>query len=384
MSATRDFSVSPLDLISLGWDDSLARAFSAYADDHVAARVSRVDRGACDALLPHEFAHVAVEPDRAAVRIGEGPLRLTLSGALLAAGAADPVATPCVGDWVAARFWPDGRVTAEAVLARRTAFVRAAVTPGTSHGQVLAANVDLAVVVEGLHPEPDLGRIERFLALAWESGATPLVVLTKADLVPDATQIRAEVASSAPGVEVLAVSATEGAGMDGLRRYVETGRTLALLGPSGAGKSTLTNALAGEAVMFTRALRADGKGRHTTAHRELVVLPGGGLVVDTPGLRSVGLTDVSESLDMVFADVEELAEQCRFADCAHRTEPDCAVRAALESGELPERRWASYQKLAREARWMAMRHDARLRAEERARWKRITKDVRSRPDVNRR
>ena len=366
MSATSDFSVSPLDLVALGWDDSLAEAFTAFADDHVAARVSRVDRGACDAVG------------------ADGPLRLTLSGALLAAGAVDPVATPCVGDWVAARSWPDGRVTAEAVLPRRTAFVRAAVSPGTSHGQVLAANVDLAVVVEGLHPEPDLGRIERFLALGWESGATPLVVLTKADLVPDAAQVRAEVASSAPGVEVLAVSATEGDGMDELRRYVEAGRTLALLGPSGAGKSTLTNALAGETVMFTRALRADGKGRHTTAHRELVVLPGGGLVVDTPGLRSVGLTDVSESLDRVFADVEELAGQCRFADCAHRTEPDCAVREALETGELSERRWASYQKLAREARWMAMRHDARLRAEERARWKRITKDVRSRPDVNRR
>jgi ribosome biogenesis GTPase len=155
------------------------------------------------------------------------------------------------------------------------------------------------------------------------------------------------------------------------------GESVALLGPSGAGKSTLTNALAGEVVMVTKALRADGKGRHTTAHRELVVLPGGGLIVDTPGLRSVGLTDVSESLDRVFGDVEALAEQCRFSDCEHRTEPDCAVLAALESGELPERRWQSYLKLGREARWMAMRHDARLRAEERAKWKRIHKDVRS-------
>ena len=157
------------------------------------------------------------------------------------------------------------------------------------------------------------------------------------------------------------------------------GRTLALLGPSGAGKSTLTNALSGDVVMFTRALRADGKGRHTTVHRELVVLPGGGLVVDTPGLRSVGLTDISESLDLVFADVEALAGECRFGDCAHETEPGCAVRAALDSGELPERRWASYVKLQREARWMAMRHDARLRAEERSKWKRITKEYRNRP-----
>ena len=249
-------------------------------------------------------------------------------------------------------------------------------SPGTSHGQVLAANVDLAVVVEGLHPEPDTGRIERFLALGWESGATPLVVLTKADLVPDAEQVRADVAAAAPGVDVLVVSAPSGAGLDTLRTYVHEGRTLALLGPSGSGKSTLTNALAGASLMATRELRADGKGRHTTAHRELVLLPGGGLVVDTPGLRSVGLIDVSESLDLVFADIEALAGSCRFADCAHDTEPGCAVREALDSGELPERRWASYRKLQREARWMAMRHDARLRAEERARWKRIHKELR--------
>jgi len=350
-----------LDLATLGWDDGHAAAFHCYEHDgQVAARVTRIDRGACDALG------------------ADGPVRATFSGALLQAGASDPVATPCVGDWIVVRSWADARVTAEAVLPRRTAFVRAAVTPGASYGQVLAANVDVAVVTEGLHPEPDLGRIERFLALAWESGATPLVVLTKADLVPDAAHLRDDVATAAPGVDVLAVSAATGEGMSDLAAHVVAGRTLALLGPSGAGKSTLTNALAGEAVMFTRELRADGKGRHTTVHRELVVLPGGGLIVDTPGLRSVGLTDVSESLDMVFAEVEALAAQCRFADCEHRTEPDCAVLAALETGELSERRWESYVKLGREARWMAMRHDARLRAEERTKWKRITKDYRNR------
>jgi ribosome biogenesis GTPase len=350
-----------LRLPDLGWDDACAEAFVPYAAEHLPARISRVDRGAGDALA------------------AGGPMRVTFSGALLAAAAADPVANPCVGDWIAARTWSDGRVTAEAVLPRRTAFIRAGVTPGSSHGQVLAANVDLAVVVEGLHPEPDLGRIERFLALSWESGATPVVVLTKADLVPDAEQLRADVAAVAPGVDVLTVSSPTGEGLAGLQAHVVPGRTLALLGPSGAGKSTLTNALAGEVVMVTRELRADGKGRHTTAHRELVLLPGGGLVVDTPGLRSVGLTDVAESLDLVFADVEELTRECRFADCVHDTEPGCAVRAALETGDLPERRWASYLKLQREARWMAMRHDARLRAEERAKWKQRTKDYRSRP-----
>jgi ribosome biogenesis GTPase len=354
-----------LSLAMLGWDDTRTTDFSDYADDHVPARVSRVDRGACDALS------------------AAGPMRLTFAGSLLSAAAADPVSAPCVGDWVAARTWADGRVTAEAVLPRRTTFVRATVTPGQSTGQVLATNVDLAVVVEGLHPEPDLGRIERFLALAWESGATPLVVLTKSDLVPDAAEVRADVSAAAPGVEVLAVSAETGDGMGDLATYVQQGSTLAFLGPSGAGKSTLTNALSGATVMTTRALRADGKGRHTTVHRELVLLPGGGLVIDTPGLRSVGLTDVSESLDLVFADIDELAGQCRFSDCVHQTEPGCAVREALESGALPERRWESYLKLQREARYMAMRHDARLKAEEKARWKRMTKDYRAR-DANRR
>lgn len=361
MSTSSLHGSAQLDLSSLGWDDVHQRNFDQFDHDgQVPARATRIDRGACDALG------------------AAGPIRATFSGALLQASAVDPVGTPCVGDWVVIRQWSDDLVTAEAVLPRRTAFVRAAVTPGVSHGQVLAANIDVAVVTEGLHPEPDLGRIERFLALAWESGATPLVILTKADLVPDASTLRQEVAEAAPGVDVLTVSATTGLGMADLAEYVGSGRTLALLGPSGAGKSTLTNALAGQTVMATRELRGDGKGRHTTAHRELVILPGGGLIVDTPGLRSVGLTDVSESLDMVFADVEELAAQCRFADCEHRTEPDCAVLAALATGELSERRWGSYLKLGREARWMAMRHDARLRAEERARWKRVTKEYRGR------
>jgi ribosome biogenesis GTPase len=185
-----------LDLESLGWDDAHAAAFGPYNHDgQVAARVTRIDRGACDALA------------------AEGPLRATFSGALLQAGASDPIATPCVGDWIVVRAWADARVTAEAVLPRRTAFVRAAVTPGASYGQILAANVDVAVVTEGLHPEPDIGRIERFLALAWESGAMPLVVLTKADLVPDAAHLRDDIATAAPGVDVLAVSATTGLGM---------------------------------------------------------------------------------------------------------------------------------------------------------------------------
>jgi len=241
---------------------------------------------------------------------------------------------------------------------------------------VLAANADAIAAVEGLRPEPDIGRIERLLVLLWESGATPVVLLTKADLAADGESVRQEVADAAPGVAVHLVSAMTGLGMDAVAPLVAAGRTLALVGRSGAGKSTLTNALAGQPVMATREIRGDGKGRHTTAHRELVQLPRGGMIIDTPGLRGVGLWDAGDSVDRVFTDIEELAAACRFADCAHDGEPGCAVSAALESGDLSERRWSSYRKLQREAAWIAARHDARLRAERARSWRRIHLELR--------
>lgn len=354
-------------LASLGWDVAHAVAWASYvptsASDHRPARIARADRSGLDLLD------------------ADGPLRATVSGAVLSAVATDSRATPCVGDWVAVRDWPDGRTTVEAVLPRRTQVVRATVG-GTSQGQVLAANIDHAVVVEPLHPEPDLGRVERLLALAWQSGAAPVVVLTKADLVPDAADVALDVAATAPGVAVLVVSAETGAGLDAVRALLRPGTTLGLLGPSGAGKSTLTNALAGADVMGTRALRADGKGRHTTAHRQLVLLPAGGVVIDTPGLRQVGLFAVAEGIDRVFDDVEQCAARCRFNDCEHRTEPGCAVLAAIDSGELDERRLVSWRKLQREAHRMAMRMDARLRAAQLARWKQLTRAHRT-PDARR-
>jgi ribosome biogenesis GTPase len=237
----------------------------------------------------------------------------------------------------------------------------------------LAANVDVAVVTEGLHPEPDIGRIERFLALAWESGATPLVVLTKADLVPDATTLSylvQDVETAAPGVPVLTVSALDGDGLDVLVAVV-SGGTSVLLGQSGAGKSTLANALVGEDVMMVHTTRdVDGKGRHTTTTRNLLALPGGGVLIDTPGLRGVGLWDAGTGVGQVFSEIEALAERCRFHDCAHESEPGCAVVAAIASGELGERRLASYHKLIRENRRIVAKTDARLRAEIRRDWKR--------------
>lgn len=348
------------DLASLGWDASLAAAYPERGDELRPGRVVRSDRGVCTMLC------------------AAGPVRASLGGGVLVAASRDAANLPCAGDWVLVRNWPDQRFTVEAVLPRRTAIVRR--TAGKdSTGQVLAANVDAAAVIEPLHPTPDVGRIERLLALAWESGAQPLVVLTKCDLVPDPVVVAAQLGQLAPGVEVLPVSAQRGTGLAGLRRWITAGRTLALLGPSGAGKLTLVNALAGATVMTIQGVRgADGKGRHTTTHRQLIPIPGGGAVLDTPGVRAVGLLDAAAGLDRAFADVTEFVAACRFADCGHQSEPGCAVMAALESGELSPRRWASWRKLQREVAYETRRREVRLAVEERQRWKRIHKDRRAR------
>jgi ribosome biogenesis GTPase len=336
-----------IDLSALGWDDAFAEAFERgfAVPGQRPARVSRVDRGVCTALT------------------ADGPVRASLAGSLLARAAQDPGALPCAGDWLVVRAWPDDRLTAEAVLPRRTAIVRA-VAGEESFGQVLAANIDAVAVVEPVDPSPDLGRIERLLALAWESGAKPHLVLTKADLAADPEAIAAQMPGRASGVQVHAVSARTGLGLEGLRPLVVHGRTLGLLGQSGAGKSSLVNALAGAAVMQTRALRADGRGRHTTTYRALIPMPDGGAVLDTPGVRLVGMFDTVAGLDRAFEDVTVLAQYCRFQDCRHGEEPGCAVRAAVEEGELSPRRYASWQKLQKEQMLASVR---RVRRESRER-----------------
>jgi ribosome biogenesis GTPase len=332
------------DLASVGWDASFAASYAQRAPEgpgRQPGRVTRADRGVCTVLTP------------------AGPVRASLAGSLLAAAGRDPVALPCAGDWVVVRTWPDGRITAEAVLPRRSAVVRRTAGKDAT-GQVLAANVDTAAVVEPIDPAPDLGRIERLLSLAWQSGADPLVLLSKADLAADPVTVARQVADVTAGVEVLPVSAERGAGLAALRPRLAAGRTIALLGPSGSGKSTLVNALAGGPVMITqRVRRADGRGRHTTAYRALVPLPGGGAVLDTPGLRAVGLLDGATGLDRAFADVAGLVAACRFADCGHDAEPGCAVRAALGSGGLSLRRWESWQKLRKEVAFEARRRSVR-------------------------
>jgi ribosome biogenesis GTPase len=276
-----------------------------------------------------------------------------------------------VGDWVGLG---DGLV--RAVLPRRSAIVRKA-AGATSEPQTLAANVDVAFMVSSLGPDLEPRRIERYLVTIWESGASPEIVLTKADRLDDPWELVASVEAVAIGVPVHVVSAVSGYGLDALRARLSPGGTAVLIGSSGVGKSTLVNRLAGRELMATRETRVDDdEGRHTTTHRELVVLPGGGVVIDTPGIRELQLWD--GSVAETFTDVEELARCCRFSDCSHNTEPGCAVKAALVSGELTDERHESWVRLQRELRSIAVRTDARLRSEEKRKWQLRARDARSR------
>lgn len=350
-------------LRELGWDEDWDASSVELAERACVkgepGRVSRVDRGVCTVITE------------------DGPVRASWSASLLDAVAADALAAPCTGDWCLVRAWPDGPITIEAVLERRTSVVRAEAS-GSSRGQVLVANVDLIGVVVGLHPEPNLSRVERFLTLAWESGAHPVVVLTKADLVADAEDLAAEVQTACPGADVVVCSVVTGEGLGEMRALIGERGTIGLVGASGHGKSSLTNALVGAEVLSTRDIRDDGKGRHASVRRELVTLPGGGAIIDTPGLRGVGLQSADEGVAATFPEVEELAAQCKFRDCGHHSEPGCAVLAAVADGSLAERRLDSWFRLQRELAWMASRTDARLRTEQLKKWKKITQANRGR------
>ena len=340
-----EFGLSAL-LNRLGWDSARDDEFAPLAGEAIPARVTRVDRG---------MVHVIT---------GGNALRITVP----------PTVEVAVGDWVALtnadRSWRLDRV-----LARRSSIQRAAVS-GESASHLLATNVDVMLVVVPAVPEPRLGMAERLIALAWDCGATPLVVLTKADLAPDADAIADDLRAAAPGIDVVAVTAARPDGYSALQAHLVPGRTFCLVGRSGAGKSTLANALLGEDRFAVTDIRSDGKGRHTTTFRELVTLPGGAVLIDTPGLRGVGLWLGGDGLDRAFSDIEDLALSCRFSDCGHHTEPGCAVQAALDDGTLAERRLQSWRKLQREAAWMARRTDARLRAEEGRRWKAVSMEMR--------
>jgi len=335
------------DLGELGWSAALADNLEPGL---VPGRVTAAHRAAFDVQTPAEVVRTRL------------PGRLVHENADVA-----------VGDWVGLR---DGLI--RTVLPRRSAIVRNA-AGRADEAQTLAANVDVAFVVSSLGPDLEPRRIERYLVAIWESGATPEIVLTKADRLEDPWALVAEVETVALGVTVHVVSAVSGQGCDALRVRLQPGTTAVLLGSSGVGKSTLVNRFAGRELMAVNETRVDDdEGRHTTSHRELILLPGGGVVIDTPGLRELQLWDGGRGLGETFADVEELAGECRFNDCSHTTEPGCAVLAAAESGELAPERLRSWRKLQRELRATAIRHDVRLRREEARRWKHITREARTR------
>ena len=348
-----------MELPDLGYTARWEALFAPHAPGGlVPARVVRSDRGS--ALVASSVGVARAKPS----------VRLLKA----ARGAAD---LPSVGDWVAMLAREDLETPLiEAVLERTGAITRG--DPGKSaETQVLAANVDTIFVVHPIAEEPNLRRLERELSLAWDSGAVPVVALTKADLSADPEAARAEVEGIAIGVEVLVMNALAGDGVSAILDRLPPRRTAALIGPSGAGKSTIINALLGEARQATREVRiGDGHGRHTTVARELVRLPGGGLLIDTPGLRALALTGSEDGIASVFPEIEALAEGCRYRDCMHGAEPGCAVRGAVEAGALGAERLASYHKLMRETQVVAAKTDARLRAEEERRWRTIHKAAR--------
>lgn len=342
-------------LTEYGWNERFAASFESHqAAGRVPARVT----------LEHTHIYrVATE---------DGELLARISGRLRHQANARPD-YPGVGDWVVVEPVPNSEARIHAVLPRTSRFSRRAAGDSTEE-QVVAANIDTVFLVGGLDHDFNPRRLERYLVVAWESGARPVIVLNKADLVDDPEALAAEVRAVAPAVAVHAVSAKDPASLDILRSYVGPGQTVALLGSSGVGKSTIVNRLVGRDLLRTHEVRvADSRGRHTSTARQLVLLEGGGILIDTPGMRELQLWDSGEALGEAFADIEALAEACRFRDCRHQREPGCAVTAAAASGSLPAARLDSYRKLAAERDHQAKQLDERALLEDKRRARTMSK-----------
>jgi ribosome biogenesis GTPase len=314
---------------------------------------------------------------RVVTSFGEVEARITGQFRHQAEGA---IAFPAVGDWVAVeRHDPASPVTIQQVLPRQSQFVRK-VAGTLTEGQVVAANVDTVFLMAGLDGDFNLRRLERYLVTAWDSGARPVIVLNKADMCTDLAGAIAQVEAIAGGVAIHPISAVTGEGLAQLETYLEPGQTVALIGSSGVGKSTLTNYLLGREQQATQAVRVDdSRGRHTTTHRELLPLPSGALLIDTPGMRELQLWIAGSGLSETFADIEALAAACKFRDCGHNQEPGCAVQAAIAAGTLSPQRLHSYQKLQREQQRIEQRQDTHARQNSKRRFKHITKTLRHHP-----
>jgi ribosome biogenesis GTPase len=339
-----------LNLEELGWDAFFAEAFEPFEKENlIPARVSARHHGPCELFTEL------------------GPMGGIPSGKLT------DEELPAVGDWVAVRpVEGEKKAVIEAVLPRRTAFTRKEAFKRTV-AQVVAANVDTVFVVTAFGLDLNPRRLERYLTSAWDSGANPVIVVNKSDLADDPEAELLDVEPVLMGVPAHTVSAVTGEGLEGLNSYLGMGRTIALLGSSGVGKSTLVNRFAGRELLATAETSAGGRGRHTTSHRELIPLPSGAVLLDTPGMRELQLWAGEEVLDTTFGEISELAADCRFADCSHEHEPGCEVRRALGDGTLSQERFMSYRKLQRELRALEIRKDNRLRSEarkERARFAR--------------
>jgi ribosome biogenesis GTPase len=317
-------------------------------------------------------ARIAIEhKNRYIIYTADGESPAELSGKLRH----DALILPAVGDWVAVRGDQDHAIIHH-VLQRRTKFSR--IAPGTSsEEQIVAANIDTVFIVVGLDQNFNLRRTERFLVVAQESGADAVIVLNKSDLSEELDTVLEQVSQIAGNAAVIAVSAVSGHNIERLRAYASDGQTVALLGSSGVGKSSLINAIIGEERQaVSHVSDSNAKGRHTTTHRELIQLPSGGLIMDTPGMRELQVVSSEESLAESFADIEVLASQCHFGDCSHASEPGCMIQSELAAGALDPFRWRSYQKLQREIRRLEIKDDIHAMLAEKARWKKVHKNIR--------
>ena len=344
------------DLTTFGWREFFATNFESYAEGgYTVGRVALEHKNLF--RLYTQYGDVLAE----------------ISGKLRheAASRSD---LPAVGDWVVIRSQPEGgRALIHAVLPRRTSFARK-IAGSRTEEQIVGANIDTVFLTTSLNQDFSLRRIERYLIVAWESGANPIVVLSKSDLCDRVSDVMTEVESVARGVPIHAISVVTGQGLEDIAQYFERGQTVALLGSSGVGKSTLINHLTGVDHLRVQTVREhDDRGRHTTTHRELILLPAGGLVLDTPGMRELQLWDGDESLQVVFDEIESLAGKCFFSDCRHQDEPRCAVREALVAGTIDPGRYESYEKLQKELQYLARRRDKLFEITEKKKWKKLAR-----------